>query len=466
MNRLLGVHVTSMVSGLPEMLGNWRPPVVITPVADTAWSQLKGVSPGTQVIFDAHEDLPELADDQDLALLAKERVDHARRLAGGVRFDYLQLTDQPPIPDRAALARFADFEVEAMRAAAAHGIKLAIGAFSTASPKSLGWWDAYYPALRAGRGHGACLLLHEHNYPSLQTHDAIWYNLRHRKIYERLPAELRLPLVIECCLDGAARHRHGSWQGKISAEEYAHQLELYDGELQRDPYLLGAAIYCAGPAGDCSEFNIWPEPATALSQSADPLYRGLAAAKYSLGVDASWWQGTKVDWGVVARSGISFAILRASRGVLADAIYLRNYRQMDPSIQCSAYHYVSASDRSTDQVQVCVRQIRQAPLPMWADLEDKGLTDGVCRAFVQGLEQALGTSVGIYTSRYKASQIRLGAWAAMHPLWVADWSSKEEPLIPGPWEEAGKTYAYWQFKVAPAWPGFPGAVDLNRVASR
>ncbi len=139
---------------------------------------------------------------------------------------------------------------------------------------------------------------------------------------------------------------------------------------------------------------------------------------------------------------------------------------MDASIQCGAYHYVSAADRPADQVQVCVRQIRQFPLPTWADLEDNGLTDKTCRSFVEGLEQSLGAAVGIYTSHSKASQIKLGAWAAKHPLWVADWSGRDEPLIPGPWEEAGRTYAYWQFKVAPTWPGFPGAVDLDRRVRR
>ncbi len=317
MNRLLGVHVTSLVDGLPEALERWKPPIVITPVADAAWSRLKKASPGTLVIFDAHEGQPELTDAQDLALLAEERVDHALSAAGGVRFDYLQLTNKPAIPDREALARFAAFEVEAMRASAARGYKLAIGTFATASPKSLGWWDAYYPALRAGRGHGACLLLHEHNYPSLQTRDAIWYNLRHRKVYQRLPEEMRLPLLIECGLDGAARRQQGSWQGKISAQEYARQLELYDAALLRDPYVLGAAVYCAGQTGDCHDFNVWPEPATALGRSANPLYRGIAVTQYSLGVDVSWWQGTEVNWAVVARSGISFAILRASRGVRA-----------------------------------------------------------------------------------------------------------------------------------------------------
>jgi len=472
MNRLLGLHVNSLAAGLPELLVAWKPPVIVTPHVDPFWNQLKRISPGTQVVFRdlGGESSParwEGASGADLSAAAQARVERASRAATGVGFDYLQLCNEPAIPSRDALARFAAFEAEAMRAAAALGIKLAIGAFSMGNPTNLGWWDAYYPALRAGRQHGACLLLHEYNYPSLQTRDAIWYNLRHRKVYQRLPDELRLPLIIgECGLKGQARCLEGSWQGKVSAEEYARQLELYDAELQRDPYVLGAAIYCAGQTDDCGDYNIWPEPATALGQSASPLYRGIAVPQYILGADVSWWQGTKVDWAVVARSGISFAILRASRGVTADAIYLRNCREMDPRIQCGAYHYVSAKDSPADQVQVCARQIRQFPLPTWADLEDNGLTDQACYAFVQGLEQALGATVGIYTSRYKASQFKLGAWAAKHPLWVADWRGKEEPLIPEPWEKAGKTYAYWQFKVADSWPGFPGRLDLNRKVCR
>lgn len=467
MNRLLGPNVTGLAGGMSELLLKWKPPVVVTSVADPAWSRLKTISPGTQLVFVAGQGTPDLAGGRNLALVAEEQVGRALAAAGSIPFDYLQITSEPAIPDRKALARFAAFEVEAMRAAASRGHKLAIGTFATASPKSLGWWDAYHPALRAGRAHGASLLLHEYNYPSLQTRDAIWYNLRHRAIYRRLPTELQLPLIIgECGLDGQARRRDGAWRGQVSSEEYLRQLELYDAEIQRDAYVLGAAIFCAGQAGDGADFDIWPEPATALGHSADPLYRGGTLPRYSLGCDVSWWQGTQVDWAVVARSGISFVILRASRGVDLDAIYLRNCREMDPSIQCSAYHYVSAKDNPADQVQVCARQIRQFPLPMWADLQDNGLTDQACRAFVDGLEQALGARIGIYTSRYKATQIRLGTWAANHPLWVADWSGNEEPLIPGPWEEAGRTYAYWQFKVADSWPGFPGRLDLNRKVNR
>ncbi|HNS51295.1 MAG TPA: glycoside hydrolase family 25 protein [Anaerolineae bacterium] len=467
MNRLLGPNVTWLAGGLPELLLTWRPPVVVTSIPDPVWSRLKRTSPGTQLVFAAGQGMPDLADGRDLALVADEQVGRALAAAGSTPFDYLQITSKPPIPDREALARFAEFEVEAMRAAAARGHKLAIGTFATASPKSLGWWDAYYPALRAGRGHGACLLLHEYNYPSLQTRDAIWYNLRHRAIYPRLPAEMQLPLIIgECGLSGQARRRDGTWRDRLSPDEYLRQLELYDAELQRDSYVLGAAVFCAGQAGEWAGFDIFPEPATALGHSADPLYRGETAPQYDLGCDVSWWQGTQVDWAVVARSGISFVILRASRGNGPDAIYLRNCRDMDASLRCGAYHYVTAKDHPAEQVQVCVRQIRQFPLPMWADLEDNGLTDQACRAFVDGLEQALGARVGIYTSRHKATQIQLGAWAANHPLWVADWRGKEEPLIPVPWEEAGKTYAYWQFTVADSWPGFPGRLDLNRKVNR
>jgi GH25 family lysozyme M1 (1,4-beta-N-acetylmuramidase) len=468
MNRLLGVHVNSLVGGLADLLESWKPPVVVTLAADPIWNRLKSVSPGTVIVYrhiEGEKDLPgSLELPGRLAELAGERVRAAVKAAGDMRFDYLQLTNEPAIPDRETLARLAAFEVEAMQAAAALSVKLALGTFSVGNPRSIDWWDSYYPALRAGRKYGACLLLHEYNYPSMQTRDDSWYTLRHRRVYNRLPEELRLPLVIgECGLDAGVRRREGSWRGHIKAEEYVRQLELYDAELQRDSYVLGAAIYCAGQKDAWWEFNIWPEPITTLAQSASPLYRGETIPKFSLGVDVSWWQGTAVDWGAVARSGITFAILRASRGVLLDAIYLRNCREIDPGIRRSAYHYVTAADRPEDQVRACARQLRNFPNPVWADLEDNKLTDQASRAFVLGLEQAVGAIVGIYTSQYKASQIKLGAWAAEHPLWVADWGGRPEPRLPRPWEEAGKSYTYWQFKVADSWSGFPGRVDLNRT---
>lgn len=489
MSRLLGLHVNSLPGGLPELLAAWRPPVAVTLVPGPTWFWLKAVSPRTLIIYRHIEGESAGGAVAGLQTAPQTRVDAAIAAGSAGAYDYLQLTNEPPVPNRETLATIAAWEAEAVRYAAGKGVRLAIGNFSVGNPSDLTWWDAYRPALEAGAAHGAVLNLHEYNYPSLQSDDSTWYNLRHRQVYARLAAAglPQLPLVIgECGLDAGTRGggAYGSWQGHIGAAEYLRQLEAWDRELQADPYVLGAAIFCAGQADGWWAFNVFPEPAATLAQAAEPLYRTYCPSPgndqtggggSSLGCDVSWWQGSKVDWTALARSGLRFAILRASCGLAPDGAFERNWRLCGsdaPAIRREAYHYVTDDDPAA-QVLTCLRQVRGRPVPRaWADLEESGLTDRTSRAFVEDLEQALGSPVGIYTSWYKARAIRLGKWAGSHPLWVADWRGKPEPLVPDPWRAVGangvrpSAWTYWQYSVAPSWPGVPGRLDLNRRGDR
>ncbi|MGD8399033.1 MAG: hypothetical protein PVG11_09270, partial [Anaerolineae bacterium] len=79
----------------------------------------------------------------------------------------------------------------------------------------------------------------------------------------------------ECGLDGLIEQQPPrGWQSLYSAAQYLEQLDWYDRQLQQDPYVAGAAIYCCG-TGDAqwSTYDIWQEPAQTLAQEAAPIYR-------------------------------------------------------------------------------------------------------------------------------------------------------------------------------------------------
>ena len=77
MNRLLGPNVTGLAGGMSELLLKWKPPVVVTSIADPVWSRLKTISPGTQLVFVAGQGTPDLAGGRNLALVAEEQVGRA-----------------------------------------------------------------------------------------------------------------------------------------------------------------------------------------------------------------------------------------------------------------------------------------------------------------------------------------------------------------------------------------------------
>jgi len=202
-----------------------------------------------------------------------------RRLAA---IDCWESYNEPIISNEAQMASYAQFEAERTRLLAEAGVASCIGNFGAGQPP-LELWPAFYPALQAAQAHGGYLALHEYSAPyiwfgsgvnQLQPEanegDEGWLTLRYRKVYRNYlqPAGLAIPLVItETGVDGLVGNRPGpgdargwhdfaSWwraQGDVKNTDfgfYMEQLAWYDAELQKDDYVIGAAIFAlAGPQG-------------------------------------------------------------------------------------------------------------------------------------------------------------------------------------------------------------------------
>jgi hypothetical protein len=287
---LLGAHVNSTVSGLPETIKKWRPPLVVLLDHSDVWHGVKAESPDTifvgRVYLDSEPDFnnPSL----DPLKAAGDHCDKilpwAKRM--GETYSFWQGVNEPVINSAESMRRYAAFDAERLRILDGHGFRGVVGSFSVGNPQ-LAYWRGFLPALEAALQYQGALALHEYAWPTLD-HGWQWYLLRHRKVYEGepdhhwegFPDHLKpLPLLItECGLDGLIEKGEPprGWRvlhGEDPAE-YLRQLSWYNAELLQDPYVVGAAIYCAAtPDARWKSYDIWPEPASTIAQQAAPIYR-------------------------------------------------------------------------------------------------------------------------------------------------------------------------------------------------
>jgi hypothetical protein len=287
---LLGAHLNSTVSGLPETIKKWKPPLLVLLDHSDIWHGVKAESPNTifvgRLFMDPEPDFNNSALNPIQAArdICDKIMPWAERM--GQTYDFWQGVNEPVINSPEAMRRYATFETERVRVMNSQGFRVVVGSFSVGNPQ-LPYWRDFLPALEAAHQYQGALALHEYAWPTLDR-DWPWYLLRHRKVYggepdhnwEGFPEPLKsLPLLItECGLDGHIEQ--GSpprgWQALYESDpaEYLRQLDWYDTELLQDPYLVGAAIYClATPDSRWKSYDIWPGLAKTMAQAATPVYR-------------------------------------------------------------------------------------------------------------------------------------------------------------------------------------------------
>ncbi len=279
------------------------------------------------------------------------------------------------------MAWYATFEAERLRLLAELGLRGVVGNFASGAPE-LPLWTAFLPALDAVERHNGFLGLHEYSSPWMWwltgTHqpsdcdgrafpgegDAGWTTLRYRKVYREAlgPNGLgEIPLVItECGLgrtgqvcpgasDGAWQAHLDYWQTQDGARDpidywrgaerdpecyYAEQLMWYDRELQKDSFVIGAAVSVVGATEAWADFEIantrvaetlithiqherWA--AAGRPQLIPPLFGSAGAEAVSFGLSVETEASTEPEAVVIARgpapamrpagaSAVSFAV--------------------------------------------------------------------------------------------------------------------------------------------------------------
>jgi len=198
-----------------------------------------------------------------------------------------------------------------------------------------------------------------------------------------------------------------------------------------------------------------------------------AAYGYVPGVDTSHYQHSpSLDWQKVAGSGVEFAFLKATEGTTyRDPYFKADWSATSQAgIYRGAYHFARPSTSSGSAVKqadffaaTIGPQNSHGTLPPVLDLEvtgglsSKALVNWT-RDFLVEVQKKTGRTPIIYCSPYFWID-NLGNSTAFHdyPLWVAHYTSKSQPMVPGGWP----TWSFWQTTSSGRISGISGNVDKD-----
>jgi lysozyme len=187
-----------------------------------------------------------------------------------------------------------------------------------------------------------------------------------------------------------------------------------------------------------------------------------------VGIDVSHYQGD-VDWARVSAAGVSFAIAKATEGeAIVDSAFEANWRGMSQAgLARGAYHFFRPTRDPLKQAKSFVKtvgQLKAGDLPPALDVEVADgasatvILDGIA-VWVAHVEGALKAKPMIYTraSFWKAQCDDSDRFAG-YPLWIAHYTTADEPRLPNAWEG----WTLWQHSEKGSISGVKGPVDLNR----
>ena len=185
-------------------------------------------------------------------------------------------------------------------------------------------------------------------------------------------------------------------------------------------------------------------------------------AQRLLGMDVSYNQAFFVNFKTAAKMGVAYCFIRAGSGKTAvDSNYEHNYKEAGRAgMLRGIYYYLypeqdatvgTAADRTPEgQARRFAAMLKpDAELGAVLDVEAKNLSPDEVKRFVDEFQKhdPYGRPIIIYTASWYwgAGRGYTGAavaWAADHPLWVAQYTSNKEPIepteayhvtIPKPW---------------------------------
>lgn len=269
----IGIHVQWNNSpNIMEFIRRMKPRVVKSVGDFGFFEELKAESPQTIIVARIEDGMSLEGDPVAAAQAFVAR--HLDEYLANPLVDYWEGLNEPGINGK--MDWYAAFEAERVRLMAEHGLKCAIGSFSTGVPE----YDEmrqFLPAVRAAKQYGGVLSLHEYDAPTMDRSvgaglpghpnhaDRGALTLRYRWWYEEFlkPQGLVIPLIItEAGVDGLVSNRPGPADGKgwrdfddywretglgdDPVATYLQQLAWYDSELRKDSYVLGCTVFTAG----------------------------------------------------------------------------------------------------------------------------------------------------------------------------------------------------------------------------
>lgn len=176
-----------------------------------------------------------------------------------------------------------------------------------------------------------------------------------------------------------------------------------------------------------------------------------------------------IDFKKAREACVTEVISRVGVGFNGDPFFGRNYRRAKAEGMVAGAYYVPCwSYDKTMQVECLAAALDGAGWAqddeVWIDIElADGLSGAALRSailsFMKAAEAVLGVKLGIYTAKWWWNpNIGLTSWARDYPLWVANYTVGQKPLMPLGWER----WAIWQYSETGKIDGIPGSTDLNR----
>lgn len=333
MTNRASVHATQPGSqtGLGAFLRNTyaagNPVPVVYSVNGSLKSVLTGNSPPTKMIYrrqtDTFNRLPPNFFNDDPVVSAtnwmsktQDPSDSNRTLVQNWALnpsDWYDPLNEPVIGTVAQAQYLNTWMLTALDIAHANNFKLALFSFSTGSPQ-MDLWQYLYPALRKGAAQGAILSLHEYSVNNSMQNADPGNVLRYRDVYNILPADCKMPIVISECGAG------NGYNTGLSGQAWVNDLMWYNAQTCQDDYLLGFCAYQLG-GSESNLVDTLPAYATAISgftcvttppPPAETSIDGDFATSHGMLIDAhndDWMLGsTRSEAGyAVLKNGIWFA---------------------------------------------------------------------------------------------------------------------------------------------------------------
>jgi len=270
----LGIHVARPNSPAIMEFVRAAQPAVVKGVDDLGFlAEVKAVSPQTVTIGRFSVDPQDYGGEPEAAAAALVARQLPQMLLHPA-VDYWEGWNEPD-PNLDRMDWYARFEAERVRQLAQHGLRAAVGGFSTGVPE-LDEFVLFVPAIEAAQQYGGILSLHEYaapdltflygdplpGYPTYPDRGPLMFRYRwfYRDVLE--PRGLVVPLVIsEAGIDGILGNRPGpdglGWQdfqefwvdqgwGPDGQTAFLNQLQWVDNEARQDDYVIGYTLFTAG----------------------------------------------------------------------------------------------------------------------------------------------------------------------------------------------------------------------------
>ncbi len=201
----------------------------------------------------------------------------------------------------------------------------------------------------------------------------------------------------------------------------------------------------------------------------------LLTSNGTFGIDVSSWQGL-IDWNSVAKSGVSFAIIRCGfrgstvGGLFEDSKFYTNIKNANGAgIKVGIYFFSQATNEveAVEEASMVLHMVEKynVSYPIFLDVENSdiypnGRADGIDRtlrtkviaAFCQTINNS-GYKGGVYANKYWLNNMLNAKDLTQYKIWLAQYNSEVTYTT--------TRYDLWQYSSKGSINGISGNVDLN-----